>query len=385
MRTRLLTAALLAAALGAVLGAADLTARAAQDQQPAKADKALKPKPWPLDAATYRARRLEAEALPLFASQDPIDVIITADWKAVQRDRNDDSKKTYPGTLAVGQDGQPGAPIPVQLRTRGHSRRMPRTCEFAPLRLEFTKHGVKGTVFEGQKHLKLGVHCQSEGVYRQYVLEEVLANRLLNTLTPRSLRVRLARVTYADSNAGTKAFTSIGVFYEDISDLAKRMEARELPVPRQAFQYVDQPQLMFMSMFQYMIGNTDYSIMQLHNVIMLDDARGIRYTVPYDFDYSGLVGAHYAVPAKELNLPSVRERMYRGPCKTEAEVDEALKPFRERQAELLALPASLSAHGLDEGTRRNTEKYLGEFFDLIGRPDRVKKVFVTGCNPVAGM
>jgi hypothetical protein len=163
------------------------------------------------------------------------------------------------------------------------------------------------------------------------------------------------------------------------------MEARELPVPRQAFQYVDQPQLMFMSMFQYMIGNTDYSIMQLHNVIMLDDARGIRYTVPYDFDYSGLVGAHYAVPAKELNLPSVRERMYRGPCKTEAEVDEALKPFRERQAELLALPASLSAHGLDEGTRRNTEKYLGEFFDLIGRPDRVKKVFVTGCNPVAGM
>jgi len=385
MRTRFLTAALLAAALGAGLAAADLTARAAQDQQPAKAEKALKPKPWPLDADTYRERRLEAEALPLFASQDPVDVTITADWKTVQRDRDDKSRKAFPGGLAIGKDGQPGAPISIQLRTRGHSRRMPRTCEFAPLRLELPKDGVKGTIFEGQKNIKLGTHCQSEGVYRQYLLKEYLANRLLNTLTPRSLRVRLARVTYADTDSGKKPFSSLGIFYEDVSDLAKRMEARELPVPQQRFQYVDQPALLFMSLFQYMIGNTDYSIMQLHNVIMLDDAAGIRYTVPYDFDYSGLVGAHYAVPAKGLNLPSVRERLYRGPCKTEAELEQALKPFREKQAELLALPASLAAHGFEDGTRRNTEKYLGEFFDLIGRPDRVKKVFVTDCTPIAGM
>jgi hypothetical protein len=167
--------------------------------------------------------------------------------------------------------------------------------------------------------------------------------------------------------------------------MAKRAEARELPVPRQSFRYLDQPALLFMSLFQYMIGNTDYSIMELHNVIMLDDAKGIRYTVPYDFDYSGLVGAHYATPAKRLNLASVRDRMYRGPCRTETEIEEALKPFREKQAELLALPASLSAFGLDDGTRRSTEKYLGEFFDLISRPDRTKKVFVTGCRPLDGM
>jgi hypothetical protein len=264
-------------------------------------------------------------------------------------------------------------------------RRNPRTCEFAPLWLDLPKGAVKGTVFEGQNKIKLGTHCQSESVFRQYLLKEYLANRLLNTLTPMSLRVRLARVTYADTDASRKPFTTLGIFYEDVDDLGRRMEARELPVPRQTFQCVDQPALLSMSLFQYMIGNTDYSIMQLHNVIMLDDASGIRYTVPYDFDYSGLVGAHYAVPAKGLDLPSVRERMYRGPCKTEAEVDQALKPFRERQADLLALPGSLAAYGLDEGTRRNAEKYLNEFFDLINRPGRAKKVFVTDCNPIAGM
>ena len=104
---------------------------------------------------------------------------------------------------------------------------------------------------------------------------------------------------------------------------------------------------MFMSLFQYMIGNTDYSILALHNVLMIDDAKGVRRTVPYDFDYSGLVNTHYAVPVKDLNLSSVRERRWRGPCKTEAEVEQALAPFLEKKAELLALPSTLAGLGLE--------------------------------------
>ena len=388
MLARFLTATVLVMATAGVLAGSERGAQAPGEQKPAaaKGEKPrTAPKPWPLDADACRARRIKAEALPLFAGQDPIAVVISADFKAVQKDRDLESKTLYPGTLAIVADGKPGTPIAIELRTRGHVRRNARLCEFAPLRLEFPKEGVKGTLFEGQGAIKLGTHCQSEDVYQQYVLKEYLANRLLNTLSPRSLRVRLAQVTYADTAPGRKPFTRLGIFYEDVSDLAKRMEARELPVPQQRFQYVDQPALLFMSLFQYMIGNTDYSIMQLHNVIMLDDARGVRSTVPYDFDYSGLVNAHYAVPGKELNLASVRQRMYRGPCKTEAEVAQALQPFRDKQADLLALPASLVAFGLDDGPRRSTEKYLNEFFDLISRPDKVKKVFVTDCNPIPGM
>ena len=202
-------------------------------------------------------------------------------------------------------------------------------------------------------------------------------------LTPRSLRVRLARVTYADTDPGRKPLTRPGIFYEDADDMAKRAEARELPVPRQMFQSLDQPSLLFMSLFQYMIGNVDYSIASLHNVIMLDTVSGARIPVPYDFDYSGLVNAPYAVPAKGLPILKVRERLYRGPCKTEAELEQALAPFREKKSELLALPVSIP--GLDDGQRKNAEKYLNEFFELIGRPDRVKRTFVTGCKPLAGM
>jgi hypothetical protein len=386
MLVRFLTAIVLATACAAVLAGTDTAAQAPPAQKPAAADQPpIVPKEWPPDAETLGKRRLEAEALPLFASQDPIEVTLTADWKTVQRDRNVESKTTYPGTLTIVKDGTAGTPIPIRLRTRGHSRRNPRVCEFAPLRLELPKDQTKGTIFEGHGAIKLGVHCHSEGLYLQYTLKEYLANRLHNTLTPRSLRVRLARVTYVDNDAGKKPYTRLGIFFEDIDDLAKRMEARELPVPRQMFKFVEQDQLLFMSLFQYMIGNTDYSIIALHNVIMVDDAKGIRYTVPYDFDYSGLVNAYYATPFKGLGLVSVQERLYRGPCKTEAELEQALKPFREKQAELLAMPATLTALGLEDGHRRYTEKYLNGFFEIIDNPGKLKRNLVTDCKPVAGM
>jgi hypothetical protein len=391
MLARVLTALSLAVAIAALAAAGDLGAQAppsAQAQKPADqaGEKAPKPpKEWPPDADTLAKRRREAEAIPLFSSQDPIEVTITADWKPVQRDRSVTSKKTYPATLTIVEGGTAGAPIPIQLRTRGHSRRDPRTCGFAPLRLELPKDKTKGTIFEGHGNIKLGVHCQNDSVYLQYTLKEYLANRLLNVLTPRSLRVRLANVTYADTDAGKKPFTKLGLFFEDIDDLAKRMEARELSVPRQMFEYVEQDQLLFMSLFQYMIGNTDYSIVALHNVIMLDDAKGVRRTVPYDFDYSGLVNAHYARPFPKLPIVSVQERLWRGPCKTEADINAALTPFREKKAELLALPASLTPLGLNDGSRKYTEKYLNEFFEIIENPNRLKKNLVSDCKTGPGM
>jgi hypothetical protein len=389
MIVRTLLSVLAAVGMAAtLLGAVDAThAQAPPTPQAAPGAKPPKPpKPpaiWPPDADTLKKRRLEAEALPLFASVEPFDVTITADFKAVQRDRNVDSKKTYPGTLSIMTGGVAGPAIPIQLRTRGHVRRNTRTCGFAPLRLELQKDQLKGTIFEGQGTVKLGTHCQDGDVFQQYMLKEHLASRILNVLTPRSLRSRLANVTYADSAAGKKPYTKFGIFYEDADDMAKRMDARELPVPRQMFSGLDQASLLFMSLFQYMIGNTDYSILMLHNVIMLDDVKGVRYAVPYDFDYSGLVYTHYAVAAKALELSSVRERLYRGPCKTEAELESALEPFRARKDDILALPAAMP--GLDEGPRKNTEKYLNEFFELISRPDKVKRTFVTDCKPIGGM
>jgi hypothetical protein len=371
--------------IAALLGASDaIRAQAPPASPQAQAAKAAKePKPWPPDAAALKERRKEAEALKLFASAEPFDVTITADFKAVQRDRDINSKKMYPGTISIVTGGAAGPAIPIQLRTRGHVRRNVRTCEFAPLKLDFTKSEMKGTIFQGIGALKLGTHCQGSDVYEQYQLKEYMASRIYNLLTPRSLRPRLAHVTYVDSTGAKKPFTKLGIFFEDADDMAKRVDAREEPRQRVMFRFFDQPALILMSLFQYMIGNTDYSIVVLHNVIILVDTNRVIYPVPYDFDYSGLVYAHYATPGKILGLTSVRDRLYRGPCKTEAELEPAVAQFMARKDEILALPAAMP--GLDEGHRKNAEKYLNEFYEQISKPEKVRRTFVADCKRLDGM
>ncbi len=149
MMTRFLAAFALALAAAGLFAGGDTSAQAPPAQKPASAgEKQAKPpkpaKQWPPDAATLQKRRLEAEAVPLFAGVEPVEIVITADFKAVQRDRNPDSKKLYPGTIAIVKDGAAGTPIPIELRTRGHVRRKARLCEFAPLRLELPKATDQG-------------------------------------------------------------------------------------------------------------------------------------------------------------------------------------------------------------------------------------------------
>jgi len=396
MLARMLTASLLAAVLAVAFAcltpAIQVQAaqvQAPQAQQPAAAQPsqpaadAKVPKSWPPDAETLRKRRLEAEKLQLFSSFEPVDVTITADFKKVQKDRNVTSKTLYPGTLTVTTGGVAGPAIPIQLRTRGNVRRNPRLCDFAPLRLEFQKADVEGTIFEGQRAVKLGTHCQNPDTFGVYTLREHLANRIFQVLTPRSLRSRLVNVTYVDSTGGKAPFTKLGIFFEDVDDMARRMEAHEEARQGLAFRTLDQPSLLLMSLFQYMIGNTDYSIIALHNVKIVVDVERRLYAVPYDFDYSGLVEAHYARPAKVLDLVSVRDRMYRGPCKSEAELRPAIERFLAKKDEILALPAAIP--GLEEKHRKNAEKFLNDFYETISRPDRVDRLFGKGCKPIAGM
>src|SRR5436190_18697965 len=136
------------------------------------------PKPWP-DAETIKKQQLDADKRKLFAAIAPIAITLTADFKAVQKDRNPTSTATFPATLSfTNDDGTPGT-ADVKIRTRGHMRRLFTTCEFAPLRIEFTKAQVKHSVFDAQTALKLGTHC-NEGVksWEQYVLREYAAYRI---------------------------------------------------------------------------------------------------------------------------------------------------------------------------------------------------------------
>jgi hypothetical protein len=336
--------------------------------------------PWP-DAKTLQDRRRSAQNRLLFASAEPLAFTLEADFRTVQGDRDPKSTKTFPATITFANDDGSSVSIPLQVRTRGHSRRLRQTCDFAPLRLEFPKDGTRKTVFDGHGPIKLGTHCRSVNEFEQYVLREYTAYRIYNLLTPYSFRARLAKATYVDARNKKPITTRYAMFIEDDDDVAKRMEGRITERMGLIFRHVDAETLTIMTLFEYMIGNTDMSINKQHNVRIVEKPDNTFYPVPYDFDYSGLVDAAYAIPspdlAKESGIGTVRERLYRGPCKTPAELEPFFERMRNVKADVMALYDSL--FDMSAGYKRSAKSYIEQFYRTLERPGDVRRALIDPC------
>lgn len=331
--------------------------------------------PWP-DADAMKARRIEAEQRKLFASTDAFPFTLKADFKIINKDRSVEGKKDYPGELTVTGDGGAVKTLHVKLRTRGHFRLRSSSCSFVPLRVEFDKDEIAGTMFDRQKTLKLITHCQNDKEYEQYIMREYLVYRVHNILTPRSFRARLSKATYVQATDGKTVTARLGMFLEDDDDVARRMEGRIAELPRALFKDVDQEMLTFTAVFEYMIGSTDYSIYALHNIRLIRTPANKTYTVPYDFDMTGLVNASYALADRALGLKTVRDRLYRGPCRTAEELEPVLAQFKAHKTEILAVYDSLP--DLDQANRRDAKDYLDEFYRTLDRAGDVKRTFIDG-------
>jgi len=338
--------------------------------------------PW-AEPDRLRERALEASARRLFASEEPLVFTLTADFRAVNKDRNPDSVKRFPAKLSVaGDDGQERV-LDVNLRSRGHSR-LVYNCGFVPIRVEFPPETqTKGTPFAKQESLKLGTHCHGSREYEQYALREYLSYKIFNLFTPRSFRARLAKARYVDSKDGALLFDKYAMFLEAESDVARRLEGRVATLPRVVFKDLEQDSLMLMMLFEYMIGNTDFSIYALHNVRLVQDSKRTLFAVPYDFDYGGLTDARYAVPARALNLKTVMDRAYRGPCHSVEELQPYVATFLEKKPQVMALVDSVP--GFDNGSRKHAKTYLELFYDTIGNRGSLKRELVDSCSKKAGM
>jgi hypothetical protein len=334
--------------------------------------------PWP-DEAVLQAARVTADSRRLFRETEPLAFTLTADFGLVNKERNPNNKHLFPAVLTV-TDAKGPQDIPVKIGSRGHFRLMPRNCDFVPIRLDFPRDSeTAGTIFEGQTTLKLGTHCRSVREYDNYTLREYLTYRLFNMVTPLSFRARLARATYVDAKTKKTIATRYAILVEHENDVARRFGGRIVELARSQFNDLDAPTLNRMMLFEYMIGNTDFSIWALHNVRIVQDRDRKLYPVPYDFDLSGLVNPPYAAPDRRLGIRSVLDRLYRGPCRTTDEFDEAAEAFRAKKADMFTLLESM--RDMDASARNEAKSYLDGFFRAIDRPESIKRQFVNGCKP----
>ncbi len=319
-----------------------------------------------------------AGAQGLFKKTEPLEITISTNLAKLIKDRDSTDRVTHPAELAYKDSAGAIVKVATTLRTRGHFRRQVRNCDFPPLKVEIAKPAAKNTLFEGNRTLKLASTCRpSNSEYEQYILQEAAVYRMYQAITPWSYRVRLAHVTYQDSTGKAKPVQSWAFFVEDDGDLAQRRKAKKFETKGAYFEDLEPEQWGNVQLFEYMIGNTDWSVSGLHNITLLKDTTGIVHPVPFDFDWSGAVDTRYAVPNSGLPIKNVRERLWRGDCRTAEQLTPAIEHFKARREATDSAYMTLAA--LSPAMKERMHKYLAEFWSLVENPKKAAIEFKRSC------
>ncbi len=266
----------------------------------------------------------------------------------------------------------------IKLRARGNFRRT--FCDFPPLRLNFRINDSDGEVFGGIDKLKLVPHCKIG--FETYILKEYLVYRLYNALTDNSLRVRLLEINYIDTQKKKKTIREYGFAIEPTELYVKRTGTFESNSTSLTQKNISKDNMDRLAIFQYMIGNTDWSVPNLHNIQVFSqfDSRypvsGIA--VPYDFDYCGLVDAPYAFPFEELPIESVRDRLYLGICRDEEVIIKAVREFAEKKDEFYGIIYGFPYLGIK--TKKQMISYLNGFYSKFDKRNTVIYDMLKSCK-----
>ncbi|MEY4134365.1 MAG: hypothetical protein ACOYOO_03840 [Saprospiraceae bacterium] len=260
-----------------------------------------------------------------------------------------------------GIEGQKTIDGPLEIKARGKTRK--EICMHPPIKVKWKKKSLDSLGFSNFNEMKVVWQCRLGKTYEQYIFKEYLAYRLYNIISPYSYRVKLVRFTVTDTRDTSRQFVKYGFFLEDDEQLAQRLRGRLLETPVSNTASFDPKSLFQFFIFQYMIGNTDWSFANQHNVRMLKPNTGKVIPVGYDFDYAGLVGALYAVPHESLPIKSVKERYYKGIDCTKQEVTALNAFFLSKKDEIIAY--SLGFPFLEKEGHKEVDAYLQEFFSML--------------------
>ena len=317
---------------------------------------------------------------PLFSTHDVLHVTLTAPLTTLVRERS--TEEELEGTLAYAGDDGLTTTLDVKIRARGHSRH--EICDLPPLWLNVRKSQVKDTLFHKQDKLKLAVHCEDSERYEQTLLREYMAYRILNLATPVSFQVRLLRITWVDSEKERKQQVRYGFLLEHKKRLGKRLDRKTLKIDETTVAALDPVHLNLTSIFQFLIGNTDFSPIAkpdynecCHNYVMFSNDKELLVAIPYDFDQSGLVSAPYALPGHQFGIRTVRQRIYRGRCQNNGYVDGSIDRFKAIRNNVFALIET--QEGLTRKVRKILADYVQDFYDIADDPRRVSRLVLDKC------
>ncbi len=314
------------------------------------------------------------ESSGLFASDDLFSIDLKFDITEYKKKKDD---KEYMDALISYETNGDSVVRKIRIRARGEFRR--KFCEMPPIMLNFDMDDTATGDFHQINKLKMVTVCPTGS--QEYLLKEYLTYKLYSVLTDNSFRVRLLKVNYLNHAKNDKSITEYAFVIEPVELLAKRIESVEIKTQNLTQKDVKPEMMNRVAIFNYMIGNTDWSVPIGHNVQLFaqykSDHPELAAIVPYDFDFSGIVNTHYAAPFHTLTIDSVRERLYLGVCRDRETFIKALSEFAHYKNRFYSVINDF--RWLDERSKSDMIYYLDGFFEDLAKPETLARTLLREC------
>ncbi len=262
----------------------------------------------------------------------------------------------------------------LKIKARGKFRR--KICDFPPLKLKFYKDDLTEDGFSPTyKSFKLVTHCLDSEGDKQNVLREFLAYKLFNKLTTQAFEVKLVEITYVNSSGDGAPETRFGFLIENTKEMSDRLGGDEIEEYNLDLNVMEGRDRHLFSMFQFMIGNTDWKTNMIHNIkIVKSDDGKETMMIPYDFDFAGLVNTSYARPNADYKQVSVRQRIYMDKVKNLEELSEIIRYFKKHKDGLFDVVKNTDQ--LNKKNKKDMLKYLNSFYDILDSNQQSRHAFV---------
>jgi hypothetical protein len=324
----------------------------------------------------------------LFNSDETLKLTISAPFRQIEYQR--DKQATYPATLIQ----ENGLELDISLQVRGNNRLKKSNCDYPPLKVLLDKKLTEDTLFDKQSKIKLVVQCKDNKQYQEYIRLEYLIYKIYARLTDNHFKVRWLELTYRENDSQNndrqfqKQRTEYAFFIEQKKRLKKRLELSSISENSVAYDKLNPEMATLVDLFEYMIGNTDYSNVKspgeedcCHNIKLMvnekNESSGF-IPIPYDFDNSGLINARYAVSPSFMHSKKVTTRLYRGLCTTNSKLPETIDVFLKEKENILDIIRN--DQFLQDKTKKRAAKYLDVFFGTIESDKKQNRYLYGKCR-----
>ena len=280
----------------------------------------------------------------LFGADEPLELTLTADFKATFKSRDTLNVKPQKATLTVKDSSGAPVAIPIEIAPRGHFRLRYDVCNFPPIRLIFPDRGSKGRRSPGRNPSSSARTATRRTRSTRDTRTRIRRVRDAEHDDGLELQGSLAKVTYVPAGEEKDAVTKYGLLIEDESDMAKRNGGRIFTVARRNLRATWTRDRRRRSACSPTSSATRTGRCTRCTTSGSCSTGGRYMPSRTTSTGPGVVFARYAKPDPRLGIPTVQDGLFRGPCLTPDDLAPVLAKFNERtRQDIKALYARAAA------------------------------------------